>query len=226
MARSRRHPTADKLLRPRSDNSPPYERIQQAIVSGEFAPGQALVETTLAAWCEVSRTPIREALLRLEHDGLVVRTERGIIVRERSPEEILDIYETRIVLEVMAARTAAERRTGFDILTLRRQAKIFDRVDATVERDLVNANRAFHRAVWRAGHNEPLIDLLMRLELHPARYPATTLSYPGRWKNAGAQHRALADAIERSDQAAAAAVAEEHFADARDIRLAIWRNSI
>lgn len=164
--------------------------------------------------------------MRLEHDGMVVRSDRGIIVRERSPEEILDIYETRIVLEAKAARTAAERRTSFDVLTLRRQAEIFDRVDHAVESDRVDANRAFHRAVWRASHNESLMDLLMRLDLHLARYPATTLSYPGRWESAGAQHRALVDVIEGGDGAKAAALAEEHFTDARNIRLAIWRDSI
>src|SRR5690606_26282547 len=83
----------------------PYDKIRDAIVSGELAGGTPLTESSLAAWCGVSRTPIREALLRLEQDGLIVRTERGPVVRSRSPEEILDIYEVRIALEATAARS-------------------------------------------------------------------------------------------------------------------------
>src|ERR1700754_1808293 len=90
---------------PADDRQPtPYERLKQAILDGELVPGQQLVEISLAQWCQVSRTPIREALSRLEQDGLALRTDRGLVVRERSPEEILDIYDTRIVLEAMAAR--------------------------------------------------------------------------------------------------------------------------
>ena len=65
-----------------------YDRIRQAIVSGELRPGDPLVETALADWCQVSRTPIREALTRLEQDGIVVRTDRGLCVREDSPEDV------------------------------------------------------------------------------------------------------------------------------------------
>ena len=100
----------------------PYERLKRAILRGEFPPGHPLVETYLARWCQVSRTPIREALTRLEQDGLVLRTDKGLVVRERSPEEILDIYETRVVLEATAARVAAIRRSRFDVMTLRRLA--------------------------------------------------------------------------------------------------------
>ncbi|MBO0826374.1 MAG: GntR family transcriptional regulator, partial [Streptosporangiales bacterium] len=94
--------------------------LKQAILKGELEPGQPLVETALAAWCEVSRTPIREALTRLEQDGLVDRTDRGLVVRQRSPEEILDIYETRLALEATAGRMAAERRTAHDLRLLKR----------------------------------------------------------------------------------------------------------
>ena len=91
-----------------------YERLKNAIITGELGPGTHLVESSLARLCQVSRTPVREALTRLEQDGLVHQGARGLVVRERSPEEILDIYETRIVLEATAARLAAERHTALD----------------------------------------------------------------------------------------------------------------
>jgi DNA-binding GntR family transcriptional regulator len=87
---------------------------------------------------------------------------------------------------------------------------------------LVEANEQFHRAVWRASHNESLIDLLDRLSLHLARYPGTTLSAPGRWAAALAQHTELVDAIERRDSKRAHHIAQQHFGDAQGIRLKLF----
>jgi DNA-binding GntR family transcriptional regulator len=200
----------------------PYETLKRAILSGELAPGQPLVETELAAWCEVSRTPIREALLRLEQDGLIDRSERGLVVRERSPEEILDVYATRLVLEATAGRVAAERRTEHDLRTLRRLVALSAEIDGSDTGAFVAANHKFHRTVWHASHNESLLDLLERLSLHLGRYPETTLAYPGRWQIARAQHSQLVDAIEARDGDEAYKVALRHFTDARDIRLLLF----
>lgn len=199
----------------------PYERIKQSILAGELHPGEPLVEATLAQWCAVSRTPIREALMRLEQDGLIRRGNRGFVVRESSPEEILDLYEMRIVLESTAARVAAERRTVQDILLLRsshgRVARYLD--DPTA---MAKSNQSFHRSIWRASHNDSLVDLLERLNLHLGRYPATTLAFPGRPGSAYKEHEHLIEAIEARDGDAAAEAARQHFTAARDIRLRLW----
>jgi DNA-binding GntR family transcriptional regulator len=200
----------------------PYERLTQAIMSGELEPGEQLVESALAEWCEVSRTPIREALTRLEQDGLVQRGEHGLVVRESSPEEILDIYETRIVLESRAAGVAAERRTSLDLMAMRRAVERAHRVGTDDPYAMAETNREFHRTVWRASHNESLIDLLERLNLHLGRYPATTLAYPGRHDASHNEHGELVAAIEARDSELAAAVASRHFTEARDIRLRLW----
>jgi DNA-binding GntR family transcriptional regulator len=200
----------------------PYEMLKQAILSGELVPGQPLIEATLATWCGVSRTPVREALRRLEQDGLVDRSIHGLAVRERSPEEIIDLYDTRLVLEATVARVAAERRTDHDVRQLRWNLQRGDDVAAENIDAMVEANQEFHRAVWRASHNESLIDLLERLHLHLARYPGTTLASPGRWPTARVQHADLVDAIERRDGDAAHGIAEQHFLEARDIRLALF----
>jgi DNA-binding GntR family transcriptional regulator len=199
-----------------------YERIKQAIVTGELAPGQHLVETALAKWCQVSRTPVREALTRLEQDGIVVRSERGLIVRQDSPEEVLDLYETRITLEATAARMAAERRTFHDLLQMRQAAQHTGEEAPEDPAEMMSVNDRFHRSVWRASHNRSLIDLLDRLSLHLGRYPATTLSFPGRWARACEQHVAIVDAVEARDGDRAATLAGEHFTESRDIRLKLW----
>lgn len=206
-----------------------YARLKQAILSGEIPEGENLVESALAERFEVSRTPVREALTRLEHDGLVERRDRGLEVRSRSPEEILDIYETRIVLEVKAAAVACERRTDFDLLRLQR---LIERGEALRDAEdvdpdtLAEHNREFHGAIWSASRNESLIDLLERLNLHLMRYPRTTLAANGRWADAINEHRELIDAITARDSERAAETAARHFVAARDIRLRLWQEEL
>jgi DNA-binding GntR family transcriptional regulator len=199
-----------------------YERIKQAIVDGELKPGEPLVETVLAEWIGVSRTPIREALTRLEMDGIALRSDRGLIVRRDSAEEVLDLYETRIALEATAARLAAERRTFHDLLQMRQLAQHLTEMAVGDPRAMAAANNRFHQQVWHAAHNRSLLDLLDRLGLHLARYPATTLSYPGRWERANEQHLQIVNAIEERDGERAAQLAAGHFTESRDIRLKLW----
>lgn len=205
-----------------SRRTSPYELIKRAIMSGELLPGENLVELTLAEWCKVSRTPVREALTRLEQDGLVQRVDRGLVVRESSPDEILDIYDTRIVLESRAAAVAAERRTMIDLAAMHRTGDRVHQSDDDDPGEVAERNRDFHRTIWRASHNAPLIDLLERLNMHLGRYPATTLVYPGRAATSKLEHADLVDAIEARDIERAAEVATRHFTAARDIRLKLW----
>lgn len=205
----------------------PYDMLKRAIMDGTLAPATQLVEVQLAAWCGVSRTPIREALRRLLHDGLVERNDRGFIVRARSPEEILDIYEVRIELEALAARTAAERRTRLDVIRVERALKDWDSAgDGASAAERVRLNQRFHRAVWLASHSEPLLDLLERLSLHLTRYPATTLTAPGRYESALAEHREIMEAITSRDADAAAEAARRHFQAALQIRLTLYEQEI
>lgn len=210
---------------PDSSRQALYERLKEAIYLGELKPGQHLVETYLATHYQVSRTPIREALVRLEQDGLVVRdSHSGLTVREHSPAEILDLYEMRILLETEAGRAAAERHTTHDLLTLRKAAKKYEAAADDDPRALVETNARFHEAVWRCAHQLALIDLLGRLEIHLGRFPMTTLTYPGRREQTIEQHRAIVKAVEARDQEAAGRLCGEHFSDARELRLKLWEN--
>ena len=203
-----------------------YEQIKQAILAGELSPGEMLREIQLAEWCGVSRTPVREALQRLEQDGLVTSSRHGLIVRRRSPEEILDLYEVRIVLEGTAARVAAGRRTDHDLRQLRWALAADETVPADDLAQMVDVNKQFNRLVWTASHNESLGDLLDRLLLHLGRFPQTTLARPGRWAQNCAYHRDVAAAIERRDSKTAQALAESHFSAARDIRLDLFAQEV
>lgn len=212
--------STDELAGVREPNA--YERLKEAILGGEIAPGQPLIETQLAKWCGVSRTPVREALKRLEQDGMVERGERGLVVRENSPTEILDIYDIRIVLEAKAAQVAAQRRTDSDLLIMKQLSRRMHEMDTSSPALMARSNAEFHRAVWRATHNDSLVDLLERLQMHVGRYPTTTLSYPGRWETSSHEHDELIRAIEMRDEAGAAKAAEAHMVSAREIRLALF----
>ena len=225
MANARTGRSAARLPEP-VNKITPYQRLKEAIRAGDLIPGQQLVESVLAEWCEVSRTPIREALSKLQHDGLVERNDRGLVVRERSPEEVLDIYETRIALEGTAARMAAERRNSHDLILLRRAMSRLEELGTDDIDVMVRANRQFHTALWRASHNTSLIDLLERLDLHLVRYPANTLESPGRWERSNEQHHAIVDAIEARDPDIAEKCAVTHFTEARDIQLALFDETL
>lgn len=199
----------------------PYDKIKTAIVHGELLPGQVLVETTLAEWCGVSRTPIREALRRLEHDGLVTWGERGLMVRKRTPAEIIDAYDLRMLLEATAARVAADRRTNHDILWMRQRAEMCDALKDPDPLEMMTTNQRFHESVWAAAHNDALFDLLERMRMHLQYGPSKTLSQPGRWLEGCKQHHEIVDAIEARDGDRAYAVTQVHFQRARDLRLAL-----
>jgi DNA-binding GntR family transcriptional regulator len=203
---------------------PVYDQLRALILSDEMGPDTLLVETALATRLGVSRTPIREALRRLEQDGLVERTSRGTRVVERSPEQILEIYELRILLEGQAARTAAERATSLDINRMRAIHEQMASTGPNEEDERVRLNRLFHEALWAASHNGTLVDVIDRLIAH--LHPQTTLRFPGRWDSILAEHGELLKAITEHRADDAATIAADHMTTAREIRLQLYAGAL
>jgi DNA-binding GntR family transcriptional regulator len=203
---------------------PVYDQLRALILSDEFGPDTMLVETALATRLGVSRTPIREALRRLEQDGLVERTSRGTRVVERSPEQILEIYELRILLEGQAARTAAERASSLDINRLRAIHEQMLAAGPDDDDDRVRLNRLFHEALWAASHNGTLVEVIERLIAH--LHPQTTLRFPGRWDSILEEHGELLQAITEHRADDAAAIATDHMIRAREIRLQLYAGAL
>jgi DNA-binding GntR family transcriptional regulator len=203
-----------------------YEQLHAQIVSGELAPGARLTESVLATTFGISRTPVREALRRLEQDGLVERAAHGMLVKSRSPQEILEIYEVRIILEEAAARSAALNATELDLARLRQLHLVL--VSSTPDDldRLINGNRRFHEQVWSMSHNSALIDLLNRINSLILRYRGTTLIHQDRWVTALEEHTELLQAIESRDPARAAESARRHMALARDFRQRMYVESV
>ncbi|MBO0691521.1 MAG: GntR family transcriptional regulator [Acidimicrobiaceae bacterium] len=199
-----------------------YERLREDIVAKRLEVGASLVETDLADRYGTSRTPVREALRRLEQDGLLERGRRGLQVRTPSPEEILEIYEVRIDLEALAAALAAERHTPLDMVRLEAAAATMEGTPTDDAVMMASANHSFHEHVWEAAHNATLLDVNGRLMTHLTRYPSTTLVWPGRWEAVLAEHRELIELITNRDALGARALMERHMHDARDVRLHMY----
>lgn len=191
-----------------------YGILRRRILDGELPVGHALVESALSTSAGVSRTPIREALARLEAEGLVERTTRGLRVRIRTIEEIHEIHEVRLALDVEAARLAAGRRTLIDLARLRHiQAQ--ERAH-TGEGQSSILHHDWHEAMRRAAHNDFLLtnvgafDALLRL------YDVNLYQDEDALTLAASEHGRIFEAIEAQDAATAAALTAEHGAAVRD----------
>lgn len=133
-----------------------YAAVHHRIVTGVYRPNQRLVETEIAAELGASRTPVREALVRLVKDGLAVRSRQGLTVREFTLPEVREIYEVRAAIEGYAARLAAERASPEALValehTLHHHART-SRGDKMDRAKVVEANADFHDAVLEAAGN-------------------------------------------------------------------------
>lgn len=203
-----------------------YELIRNAIVSGSLGPGERVSEAGLAREYGASRSPIREALASLDRDGLVERHGLMVRVRERTPEEVLDIYRLRIHIEGAIAYDAAHRRQLLDLSRLEAAIDFAADVDSDDPDAMIQANRLFHSALSVAAHNETLSETQDRLSTQVAVLPSTTLGAPGRWSEAVGEHRQIMEAVRSRDADTARTVAENHMTTARDIRLRLYEADI
>lgn len=204
---------------------PIYDDLHAQIVDGKLPPGSALIEGALATEYSTSRTPVREALSRLVHEGLVVRHDRGLKVRVLRPEDVLEVYEVRIALEAAAARAAAARRTDLDLGRLRHVVELMQQLagDRTGER--ANLGHSFHFIIWEASHNQVLVETLRSVHRRVLGLASTTLHYPERWAVFVDEAERIVDAIADQDGARASEVAAAQMTNARDFRIRLYSST-
>lgn len=184
-----------------------HERLRDGILSGEYRPNQRLVEEELARELQVSRTPIREALLRLRQQGLVQR-ERGWQVRDHGPLEILEFLEARAELESSTARLAATRITPDELGTLR---ELIAEMEAATNRRLINLrNDEFHTVINDAARNHVLGNLARATRINYWNFPTPIPFTQDHDAIVNTAHRDLVSALSEGDAERAAAVAREH----------------
>lgn len=195
-----------------------YELILEAIDVGVYRPGDRLVESELAERFGVSRTPIREALQRLETQSLLARDGRSLIVASLDHNQLAELYVVRTELEGLAARLAARHAADEEISVLKDMIEE-DRALLHNPSALSRANRRFHKQIHLASHNRYLVQQLDLVHRSMALLATTSLAVDGRGATALEEHAEIVSAIERRDGDAAYRALKEHISRAFETRL-------
>lgn len=195
-----------------------YEQILQAIDLGAISADEPLLESKLAEQFNTSRTPIREALQRLETQSILVRRGRSLFVAVLGHDEMSELYVVRANLEALAAKLAAKHASPEEVLVLQDMVDE-DRRHADDPEYLVRTNRQFHYALHRASHNRFLVQQLNLVYRSMALMATTSLAVDGRGATAIDEHDNIVRAIGAGDEAAADAAVKHHLSQAFVTRL-------
>ena len=189
------------------------EALRQAIKDGVLKPGERLMEIQLAEELGVSRTPIREAIRKLELEGFVVMVpRRGTYVADISLKDIAQVFEIRSVLEELAAGLAAERITPDELEDLERiLVEINEYIDNDQFDKIVDADIRFHDVLYHASRNQRLVDILNNLREQMLRFRSISMHYPGRLAATWEEHRQMVENIADHNSAMARKVAKKHM---------------
>lgn len=195
-----------------------YQALRSRIRSGELQAGMRVREEELAAALGVSRTPVREALGRLQVRGLVEATSGGLSVSVLSRAQVMEVYAMREILEGAAARFAAENARATDIKALQHLDQRFRSLPEDADA-AARLNRLFHEAIYEAAGNLYQKRMLDDLNDTLALLPDTTFSVAGRIEAAKEEHGAILDGIVKRDPDVAERAARGHMAAALQARL-------
>lgn len=207
-----------------SQGSVAYTKLHRAIREGLYRPGDRLREVEVAEKLSLSRTPVREALRKLEADGIIEHRPRiGAMIRTLSHSEVVELYEMRIVLERTAAEMAAKHASGAETDEL----DDLNAAIAEVSLDPHTAaaiNQQFHCCIYLATRNRFLLESARALNNALMLLGPTTLTDEARIGTVCGQHRDIVDAIRTGDAAAAGAAAEAHLQTSLRHRLMVMRS--
>ena len=203
---------------PKQSNNDAYSLILEAIDVGIYKPGDRLVESELAERLGVSRTPVREALQRLETQSLLERDGRSLIVASLDHSQMAELYVVRRELEGLAARLAAKHATEEEIRVLQDMVTADDALVSNPPA-LSRANRRFHEQIHLASHNRYLVQQLNLVHRTMALMATTSLAVEGRGEIAQSEHESIVEAIVVRDGDAAAKALQDHISVAFMTRL-------
>ncbi|MBE1282868.1 MAG: FCD domain-containing protein [Rhodobacteraceae bacterium] len=202
----------------RTSQKDAYSLILEAIDIGVYKPGDRLVESDLAERFGVSRTPIREALQRLETQSLLERDGRSLIVASLDHNQMAELYVVRRELEGLAARLAARHATPEEVNVLKDMVEA-DNALIDNPTELAKANRRFHEQIHLASHNRYLVQQLDLVHRTMALMATTSLAAEGRGQIAQDEHAGIVAAIEAREEEAAAQALKDHISIAFMTRL-------
>jgi len=189
------------------------EKIEELIATGVFPAGKKLDEIELAEMFNVSRTPIREALIQLNSTGLVeMRPRRGAIVSSFDPKKLYEMFEVMAEFEAMCARLAARRITDEELEELIKTHKECQKKEVCENPDLYyHKNEAFHLALYKASHNSFLIEQAILLHKRLASYRRLQLRVRGRIQASLKEHEEIIKAISSGNAELASQLARNHI---------------
>jgi DNA-binding GntR family transcriptional regulator len=190
-----------------------YEHLRDEILADHLLPGTELSEVALSKELAISRGPIREAMGRLAAEGLItMRPRRRAEVRSLTPQELIDAYQVREALEVMAVRLLIRRVTEADLARLE---ELIDQMAAHsakgAVREFFTANVSFHELLCELSGNPKLQEVHHRLEGEIGRFQNRTLALRGSMDDSLTEHRAILAAVRLRDADRAAALTAEHI---------------
>jgi DNA-binding GntR family transcriptional regulator len=196
-----------------------YRQIKAAIQRGHLKPGERLRENELAEFVGLSRTPVREALSRLEAEGLVAHdATRGVVVAELDYNMVTELYYMREVLEGTAARLAAQHTSDVELSILDDHCQQYE-AQLNVPAALPQSNRRFHETLYSCSHNRYLLNMVRLLHDALSLLGGTTLSDPKRAAETLREHRAVITAIRARDADAAEQAMRAHIRASQKVRM-------
>ena len=195
-----------------------YEELKRQIMVGEIAPGTRMMEVELADEMGVSRTPVREAIRKLEKEGLVtIEPRRGAYASDISVKDMVDILEVRQDLEGMAAGIAAQKINDESREELENIARKYkESVDLEDVEQIIKYDEEFHKYIVSLSDNKTLIKLVSQMQELALRFRYIYYEDFSRFKNQPTEHQAIVDAIVKGDANEARVKAEEHLAKLKD----------
>ena len=191
-----------------------FNTLRQAILRGELKPGERLMEVQLANKLGVSRTPIREAIRKLELEGLVLMIPRkGAEVADITEKSLMDVLEVRKALEELAVQLCCDKITGKEIEELHRAADDFRRILKTSDdvTEIAEADVRFHDIIYLATGNQKLIQILNNLREQMYRYRVECIKRKESHPILIAEHEEIIRHIEKGEKDEAARVVSRHI---------------
>jgi DNA-binding GntR family transcriptional regulator len=196
--------------------------LRQAILSGDLPPGYVLGEESLGRQLGISRTPIREALLRLQSEGLVeMGRNRPAAVRSFTGEDLREMHTLRAILEGHAACIAADHLTDEDLLALEESCRRYGELQQEDENlpQLVDENFTFHGIITRAAGSERLTAMIQQVSAVPLIYKSYMTYSKENRTSAWQDHLAIFEALKARDAAGAERAMKAHVEWARDVAM-------
>ena len=199
-----------------------YEVLKKAIITGEIPAGERIVETDYADRLHISRTPLREALRKLERDGLVEYVmRRGVIVHAFTTEDVEQIYTIRNCLEMLTLPDIVEKATPEDIAHLRELLAKMDELNAKNDVEALSpVAREFHTAITAISGKNRILRVIEGQDEYIRRFSAMAIKQEDRRNDANEEHHRLVDLIEQKDLPAFEALMKQHIERSKECCLA------